>query len=424
MTEYEDEKALLGAVMLHPECIHEAIAAGVARVDFALPHHALVWTTIVSLEEAGKAVSLPSVRRESGTDPVFLSGLLDSVLFKVTHAEVRHIARAVADAGRRRRLGEALRKAAEADSPEAQLEAATAAVGAHAGPGAGLETRHVGDLAKASFASFEALAHTGAMIGLSTGFRDLDRILCGLRAGDLVLVAARPAMGKTSFALQLSRGSLARTLIVSLEMSGLALVRRLIAAEAQVNQRAIQYGLRKEQWDRLAQASTAVFGLPLWINERASTVGSIRSAAKRLEGLGLIVVDYLQLMEEPSSRENRQQQVAAVSRGLKRLAQDLGVPIIALSQLSRPADQRKDKRPQLTDLRESGALEQDADVVMMIYREEVHNPTDHNAGRAEIIVAKQRDGDTGTVKLMWDKTTTRFFEEEPETYTPTQESLL
>lgn len=422
------ERALLGAILVSPTVLR---VLDLQVSDFFSAANAVIYRAILDLEADEAPIDLVTVKNRLAASQSLglaggvagLAGLTDGV---PSTESAGHWAKIVREASRRRRLDARLRAALDAADASDAIKQSEAAVSEWQADAGNLEaTRPISEMVKDAFETLERLADTSkdGIAGLSTGFKALDAILCGLKPGELILLAARPAMGKTSLAMQMVRRSSARSLVISLEMSGGAIVRRLMATEAEVNQRAIPSGLRTSQWNSLAKSAVDLRSAPIWINERAHALRAIRRAARGVTGLELIVVDYLQLMESEKAERhsNRQEQVAAFSRGLKRLAQDLGVPIIALSQLSRPAD-RKDKRPQLTDLRESGALEQDADAVILIYREEVHNPTDANRGRAEIIVAKQREGDTGTVKVNWDKTTTRFFEDpEPE---PEQESLL
>jgi len=407
------ERTILGAILIDNRAMS---TAALTAHDFADPVHRAIFAAMHAIDERAQPIDLVTVRHELGgrIPAAEIAALVDG-LPRIEN--VAPWAKLVRAASQNRQLREALTIAAEKADPDEQIAAALRAIESN-DVRARDHTVPIYTAAKAAFDSFEQLAGAKGMIGRPTGFGQLDAILSGLNNGELIVVAGRPGMGKSALAVQMARGSSARCLIVSLEMSQKQIARRMISSAAQVNQRAIQFGLREHQWQALAKAAADVCGLPMWINTSANTVGGIRRAARTIPNLELIVVDYLQLME--GKGPNRQEAVASISRGLKQLAVDLQVPIIALSQLSRPADTRKDKRPQLTDLRESGAIEQDADVVILIYREEAHNPTDANKGRAEIIVAKQREGDTNTVRLNWDKTTTRFFEDQE----PEQESML
>jgi replicative DNA helicase len=257
----------------------------------------------------------------------------------------------------------------------------------------------------------------GKLSGVPTGFADLDRLCCGLQPGDLVIVAGRPAMGKTSFGLTVAHQAAlyngVPAAIFSLEMSKAQLVQRILCAEAMVNMQNVRSGnLAEPDWNRLAEAAARLARIPLFIDDSAGlSVRQVRAKARRLKaekGLGLVVIDYLQLMQGSSRTENRQQEIADISRSLKALAKDLDVPVMALAQLSRSVEQRDKKRPIMSDLRESGSLEQDADIVMFIYREEYYKPDTEKKGIAEIIVAKQRNGPTGLVELAFLKEYTRF----------------
>ncbi len=263
----------------------------------------------------------------------------------------------------------------------------------------------------------------GALTGVPSGFHDLDDMTAGFQPSDLIIVAARPAMGKTSLVLNIAQHvGIEKNIPVaffSLEMSKDSLVQRLLTSEARIDAQLVRKAMLKdEHFSRLARAAGVISPAPIYINDSASlTLLEMRSRARRLKvdsGIGLIVVDYLQLINGPSA-ENRQQEISQISRSLKALAKELNVPVLALSQLSRAPEQRgaDSKRPQLSDLRESGAIEQDADLVLFIYRPEVYGETkdkDGNSleGTAEIIIGKQRNGPIGTVNLYFRKSYTRF----------------
>ena len=258
--------------------------------------------------------------------------------------------------------------------------------------------------------------------GLATGFYDLDRMTTGLQAGDLAIVAGRPSMGKTSWVLNVAQFvAIEREVpvaIFSLEMSKEQLVQRFLCAEARVDAQRLRRGrLEGDEYSRLARAAGHLNTAPIWIDDSPTgNVLEMKAKARRLKAeaeLGLVVVDYMQLMSGSTRKESRVQEVSEISRGLKALARELEVPLIALSQLSRAPEQRPDRRPQLSDLRESGSIEQDADLVMFLYRPEYyHGPSDKDGnsleGKAELIVSKQRNGPTGTVELYFRKTYTRF----------------
>ncbi len=270
----------------------------------------------------------------------------------------------------------------------------------------------------------EALQRGGKTItGVASGFTDLDELTSGFQPADLVIVAARPSMGKTALVLNIAQYAAIEknvpVALFSLEMSKESLVQRMLTSEGRVDAQKMRKGLlRDEDYSRLARAAGILSGAPIWIDDSAGiSLLEIRSKARRLKAdqdIGMVVVDYLQLIQGPSSSESRQQEISQISRSLKALAKELAVPVIALSQLSRAPEQRAgDHRPQLSDLRESGAIEQDADLVMFIYRQEVYDgATDKDGnsleGRAEVIIGKQRNGPIGLVNLFFHKAYTRF----------------
>jgi replicative DNA helicase len=274
------------------------------------------------------------------------------------------------------------------------------------------------DIVKESFRTIDQLSQSKELVtGLPTGFVDLDERTTGLQKGDLIIVAARPAMGKTSFCLNIAQYASQKTGetvgIFSLEMSKEQLVLRMLCAEARVDAHKLRTGhLQEKDWARLANAYATLSAARIFIDDSATlTPLEMRAKCRRLKaehGLGLVMVDYMQLVSGGGRVENRQQEIALISRSLKGLAKELECPVMALSQLSRAPEARQDRRPQLSDLRESGAIEQDADVVMFIYREEEHKPTDENRGVAEIIIGKQRNGPTGSFKLAFIREFTRF----------------
>ena len=258
--------------------------------------------------------------------------------------------------------------------------------------------------------------NSGAVTGISTGLSDLDKLTAGLHNSDLVLLAARPAVGKSALALNIAQYAASRgkvpTAFFALEMSKEQLVSRLLCAEALVDAGKMKVGnLDSNDWDRLNKAAKMYYNVPFYLDDTASiSINEIRSKCKRLKqekNLGLIVVDYLQLMEGRRS-ESRQQEVSDISRSLKLMAKELDVPVIALSQLSRAPEQRADHRPMLSDLRESGSIEQDADIVMFLYRDEVYNENTEERNVAECIVAKHRSGSTGTLKMCFLGQFTKF----------------
>ncbi len=274
------------------------------------------------------------------------------------------------------------------------------------------------EIVKSSFDSIEKLFEKPGMVtGVETGFRELDQLTSGLQPSDLIIIAGRPSMGKTSLALDIARFAACKrkvpTAIFSLEMSKEQLGLRLLCSEARVSSVKLRTGfLASSDWPNLTAAAGRISEAPIFIDD-SPQLGTldVRARSRRLKAehsLGLIIVDYLQLMHVPKKIESRQLEISEISRGLKGLAKELNVPIIALSQLSRAVENRTDKRPLLSDLRESGSIEQDADVVAFIYRDEVYDPKSPKAGIAEILVRKQRNGPIGNIELAFLKEFTRF----------------
>ncbi|MFN9400008.1 MAG: replicative DNA helicase, partial [Dolichospermum sp.] len=276
---------------------------------------------------------------------------------------------------------------------------------------------HIGDTLIYTFQDIETLHQGIDLPGIPCGFYDLDAMTSGFQRSDLIIVAGRPSMGKTAFCLNLAHNIAAGyklpVAVFSLEMSKEQLVQRLLASEAGIESSYLRSGrISQTQWEPLSRAIDKLSETPMFIDDTANiTVTQIRSQARRLQAeqngnLGLIVIDYLQLME--GAGDNRVQELSRITRSLKGLARELSVPVIALSQLSRGVEARTNKRPMLSDLRESGSIEQDADIVMMLYRDEYYSPDTPDRGIAEVIIAKHRNGPTGTIKLLFDPQFTKF----------------
>lgn len=406
------ERAVLGASLINPKALNVALE-GLQREDFYREAHRHVFDAMATLAERSEPVDLVTVRHEleraqaidAAGGIAYLAGLIDGVPSVETIAPWCRIIR---EAGALRRLhADALRLAErvlKGNETAAELSEALARdVGDHRidhGP------RPVRDFAKAAITAIEKRAEMKGMIGLPTGLKELDRMTGGWQGGDLIILAARPSMGKTALALQFARQAAA--LFVSLEMPASKLMARLITGEAGVSHTRIGFGLSEADWLNISRAWNVVTKLDLWIDDRPDLrVKSIVRRARRLP-IDFLVVDYLQLIGGSARHENRQQEIASISRDLKMAAKELEIPILALSQLSRAPEQRKDKRPMLGDLRESGALEQDADIVMFLFRESVYGKTEENESRAELILAKQRDGPVGTIRLRFQPELTLF----------------
>jgi len=287
---------------------------------------------------------------------------------------------------------------------------------------------HIRDIVEDSFAKIEErYENRDALAGVPSGFYDLDTLTSGFQQSDLIIVAARPSMGKTAFCLNIAQHIAVEhqipTAIFSLEMSKEQLVQRMLCSEAKIDAQSLRTGyLKNNDWTNLAMAMGRLGEAPIFIDDSAIvTALEIRAKCRRLKAemknLGLIIIDYIQLMQGRKQTDNRVQEVSEISRSLKTLARELHVPVVALSQLSRAVEARQNKRPMLSDLRESGSIEQDADLVMFIYRDEYYNPDTEHRGEAEIIIAKQRNGPTGTVDLLYQSSITRFLNKVHSQYT-------
>lgn len=415
----EAEESLLGAMLLSRDAIATATEI-VHTEDFYKPAHSHIFDAITSLYAAGEAVDPVTVaeelRRASLLDavggPAVLVGL--QVSTPATTSAARY-ARIVEELSLLRRMIGAAGDIAELGY--SRPPDVTKAVDHAESLIFGVAQRRVTDsmamirsLLDDNLNRLELLYERGDEItGLPTGYTDLDELLSGLQPSSLYVVGARPAMGKTSFALGMATHAAVHgqkpVLVFSLEMSKLELTQRILCAEARVDSMRMRNGrLAESDWTKISHAVGRLAEAPMWIDDNPNTtVMEIRAKARRLKGrigdLGLVVVDYLQLMSGRSSAENRQVEISEISRGLKILARELDTPVVALSQLSRGLEQRSDKRPILSDLRESGSIEQDADVVMFIYRDDIYNPESADRGKAEIIVSKHRNGPTGLVEL-------------------------
>jgi replicative DNA helicase len=421
----EAEESVLGAMMLSAEAIASVVEA-VNADDFYRPAHQRIYGAILAVYGRGEPVDAITVveelKREHQLDgiggPLYVYNLVESV---PTPASAGYYARIVADNALLRRLIEAasriMSKAYEA--PEDPRKAADEAEGLIYAVSRGHETEQVVSLHELVDESMAALEHIqqrdSAFAGVPTGFVDLDSLLSGLQKSNLIVIAARPGVGKSSFVTNVARNVAvdagAPVAMFSLEMSRFEIGMRLLCAEARVAWDKVRSGrMATEEWTRIVEAAEVLHEAPLFIVDSGNvTIVDIRAKARRLkskQGLGLIIVDYLQLMSGHMRTENRQQEIAEISRSLKLLAKELEVPVIAVSQLNRNPETRADKRPQLSDLRESGAIEQDSDIVMFIHRDDSDDPT--VKGKADIIVAKHRNGPTQTVPLTFLPHLTQF----------------
>lgn len=421
------EESLLGAMLLSRDAIASAVETCKVE-DFYRPAHGHIFEAICALYAQGEPADPVTVADELRRADLLevVGGPGDLVALQANTPAIANAARYARiveeHALLRRLIGVATEMAEMGYSlPEdvaAALDKAEAMVFDIVERRVTDSLKPLRDLLTATLDHLEALYNQGDDItGVPTGYRDLDQRLSGLQPSALVIVGARPSMGKTAFALGLAAYAAIKkglpVLFFSLEMSHLELTQRLLCSEARVDSSRMRNGkLQESDWPKVVHAIGKLGEAPLFIDDNPNlTIMEIRAKARRLksrEGLGLIVVDYLQLMSGHGSQETRQVEVSEISRGLKILARELSVPVVALSQLSRNLEARENKRPVLADLRESGSIEQDADVVMFIYRDEVYKEDSPDKGAAEIIVAKHRNGPTGTEKLAFLNHFTRF----------------
>jgi len=426
----EAEQAVLGGLLLDHQAWTEVADLLVAS-DFYRQDHRLIFEAIAALE-----------RDQRPFDAIMVSGWLDAAgqleragglryLQDLTDAAIGAVnIAAYAEVVRKRSLMRQLSGAAtriaglvfnpEGRRPEEVLDEAERVVFAIAEKQerGRASFRSMPELMTAALERIEELYGRDSHItGVATGFADLDDKTCGLQPSDLVIVAGRPSMGKTAFALNIAEhaaiGGDATVAVFSMEMPGEQLAMRLLSSLGRIDQSRMRSGrLEDEDWPRLTSAVSIFQDRRLFVDDTpALTPGELRARCRRIHrqhGLGLVVVDYLQLMQVPGTAENRATEIAEISRSLKAMAKELKVPVIALSQLNRSLEQRADKRPVMSDLRESGAIEQDADLILFIYRDEVYNEDSPDKGIAEIIIAKQRNGPIGFVKLAFLGKYTRF----------------
>jgi replicative DNA helicase len=424
----EAEESVLGAMMLSPGAIG-AVSEVLDASDFYRESHAVIYRAALALYAKGEPVDAITL-----VDELEERGELEAAGGRVRIHELAALVPASANAGHYARIVRemaTLRGLIRAGGEIAQLgwerpgettdlvDRAEQVVFDLSQSRVSSEFSHIEELLKDSFERITALYEAGADVtGTPSGFRDLDRLTSGFQPGNLIIVAARPSMGKSGLGLCMAANLAVRaevpTALFTLEMSKAEVTQRLMCSEAKVESQRLRTGkLGADDWPRLTAACDRLAKAPIYVDDQGSiTMMEIRSKARRLKSrepdLGLIVVDYLQLMTSGSNAESRVQEVSQISRSLKVLARDLDVPILAMSQLSRAVEQRHDKRPILSDLRESGSIEQDADLVMFIYRDEYYNDESDQQGIAEVHLAKHRNGPTDTVKLSFLKRYAKF----------------
>lgn len=425
----EAEQSVLGSLLIDRDAILR-IAPFLRAEDFYRESHAQIYQAILDLferrEPADFVTLCDTLERRGVLEAVGGPGYVASLINAVpTSIHVEHYARIVELAALRRRLidaaGQIARLAYEEDRDiDEVIDRAEAAIFEVTERRESKDLVSIKRLLADYYDRIEYLQqHREEMVGLPSGFIDLDRLLGGLQRSDLIIIAGRPGMGKTSFGLTIAQqAALKHKAVVAfftLEMSGEQLVQRMISAETGIDSRRLMVGdIHDLEWDRFVKASGDLSEALIFVDDTPSPSPlEIRSKCRRLAAeydLDLVIIDYMQLMAAGVRTENRQQEISYISRSLKGLARELRVPVIALSQLSRAVEARQDKRPILSDLRESGSIEQDADVVMFIYRDEVYDELTDRRNIADIIVAKHRNGPTGQVALRFAKEQTKFMD--------------
>lgn len=425
----EAEMSVIGSMLMDEKAIGDAMEY-VTADDFYMKQYGLMFQAIVELDQAGMAadpVTVQSKLREKNLPPeTYSSEALAAIIAQVpTSVNVVSYAKTVADYSLRRQL---IRMSEGLAADGYQHELATDALLEKAESEAfhlsqsrmSSDFVSIQQVVRSAMHKLEDAARTrGNVTGIASGFTDLDNMTTGFQNSDFVLIAARPSMGKTALTLNIAENVAVRqhkhVAIFSLEMSREQLINRVLSMNSHVDSQKMRTGQMEEaDWSNLIESADVISRSGLILDETpAITVAEMRSKCRRFKkdfGLDLVMIDYLQLMSGSGSRnsDSRQQEVSEISRSLKALARELNVPVICLSQLSRAVESRTDKRPMLSDLRESGAIEQDADVVMFIYRDDYYHPESADKGISEIIIAKQRNGPVGTVKLKWIPELTKF----------------
>lgn len=422
------EEALLGAVLTSPSA-YAKVADMIIPEDFYKPANRCVYEAVKFLSEKTEPVDIVTVSEKlKDWDKLKEAGgrdyITDLALNSVSSVNVQYYAKIVKDTAIRRNLisagSEIVNMSYENESPDIVIDCAEKLI---FGVSSQRNTSEIQPITNLVFETYEDIEHRynhmDELSGVETGFYDFDQMTSGLQPSNLIILAARPSMGKTAFALNIAQHVGLRTnkavAIFSLEMSKKELMKRLLAAEAEVDARKMASGhLQPQDWEKITTVMTSFSdNSKIYIDDTGGlSVVEMRAKCRRLamseKDLGLIVIDYLQLMQG-SNPNDRNQEISAISRGLKTLARELNIPIIALSQLSRASEKRNDKRPMLSDLRDSGAIEQDADIVMFIHREEYYDRENPDLkGKAELIIAKHRSGEVGTLPLLFQSNITKF----------------
>jgi replicative DNA helicase len=432
----EAEQVILGGILINNDALNQ-IVDFLASEDFYRKANSIIFEGMVTLynrDEPVDIITLSHVLEENGKlDKIggsdYLASLADATS---TSAGITYHAEIVRDLATKRKLIEQCSRISDncfqptMETPEI-LDLAEQSMYEIAERNTGQNFSPLKDVVKESFGKVESMAHGGGNItGISTGFVDFDNLTSGLQPSDLIIIAGRPSMGKTALALNIVYNAALNhnvgTALFSLEMSSMQLGIRLLGLDGMIDASRLRKGaLQDDEWTRLIESTDRLSKLPIFIDDSSGlSVLEMKAKARRLKkqhGISLVVIDYLQLMQSKRFVESRQQEISDISRSLKALAKDLDVPVVALSQLNRQVEGRTIKKPMLADLRESGAIEQDADLIVFIYRDEHYNPTEENKDKAEIIIGKHRNGPIGVVDLLFRKQYTKFqnsYKEEPE----------
>ncbi len=434
------ERAVLSSVLRDNRVLAQ-VGDLITQEDFHLEAHRLIFAALETLSDGNQTLDsvtlAEELHRRGALDkvggPKYIGDIIDYV---GTTSGVKSYAQIVRDKAQLRRMIRAATEVATegfASTLDTQeyLDRAERRIFEVRSNTLSSQGSHIKDVLKDTVKTLERIAESsGQLLGLTSGYKGLDDLLLGLHPSDLVIVAARPAMGKTAFAMNLALNAAiqgdAAVVVFSLEMSREQLASRILASEARVGLTKIRLGkLSGPEWTKVGQAVHKITETRVFLDDTpALSLPELRAKARRLkleDNCDMVVVDYLQLMRSGKDLQSREQEISEISRGLKALAKELNIPVLALSQLNRGLEQRSDKRPVLSDLRESGAIEQDADVIMFIYRDEVYNPKTEHENLAELIVGKQRNGPTGTIKLNFFGSFTRF-DSRHDSHIPVRES--
>ena len=432
----EAEEAVLGAILVNPNVITKVVEI-LKPESFYKPAHRFIYEAMLQLFNTNERIDIVSVsdvlNYNSKLETIGGRAFVNDLCYKtITTSNIEYYAKIVQEKAIKRALinagSEIVSLGYDVNPIDQSLDSAEKLIFDIASKKATTDLVHVKDLVLKTYENITyRYEHKGELSGIATDFYDMDVLLNGLQKSDLIILAARPAMGKTALALNIAQNVAIKSnvpvAVFSLEMSKHQLIQRMLCSEAEVDAQRLKTGnLQNKDWEKIVNAMDNIAKAPIYIDDTpGSTLTDIRAKCRRLKmeekDLGLVLIDYLQLIES-SGREDRMQQISAISRGLKILAKELDVPVLALSQLSRAVESRTDKRPMLSDLRESGSIEQDADIVMFIYRDEYYKKNDEDEeeisaraaskGESEIIIAKHRNGSVGTVKLLFQDNITKF----------------